>query len=244
MDWEEKLSRYAQSRKWEPMDLAIESSTVHQRVYARLCQLLASGVYGPGERLDETTLAKRMGVSRTPLREAISWLASEGVVQHRPYQGNFVRTFTAKQVHDLYEVRKSLESLAVQEACTRMGEAELGKLRQIVETCHGALDAGDMDEFEAADRRFHQEIAEQSGNEMLIKSLHGLGLHIQLVRHLANKESSLRAETKEHRNGIIDAFTAGDPHAAAEMMRLHISEVQTAVVEQLPTDADEPHTGY
>lgn len=224
--------------------MAIESSTVHQRVYARLCQLLASGVYGPGQRLDETTLAKRMGVSRTPLREAISWLASEGVVEHRPYQGNFVRTFTPKQVHDLYEVRKSLESLAVREACTRMGEAEIEKLRQIVETCHGALDAGDMEEFEAADRRFHQEIAEQSRNEMLIKSLHGLGLHIQLVRHLANKESSLRAETKEHRNGIVAAFTAADADHAAEMMRLHISEVQYAVLDQLPSNEDQPQNQY
>lgn len=215
------------------MDISIESTTVHKRVYALLCQLLSKGVYGPGERLDETTLAKRMGVSRTPLREAIGWLASEGVVEHRPYQGNFVRTFTPKQVHDLYEVRKTLEGLAVREASALMNDAEIHKLRQIVDACHRALDAGDMEEFEAADRNFHQEIAQQSSNEMLIKSLNGLGLHIQLVRHLANRQPSLRAETKEHRNGVVDALARRDADAASNMMCEHISEVQEAVLEQL-----------
>lgn len=214
-------------------DLAIEARTVNQRAYERLCDVLVTGACSPGERLDERTLAVRMGISRTPLREAVGRLVNEGVVEHRPYQGNFVRTFTPNQVFDLYEVRKELESLAVRWAAVKIGPAEIEQLREIVDACHAALDAGDLVEFEAADHRFHTALAEFSENETLISCLARLNLHIQLVRHLANQEAELRKHTKVHREGIVKSLAEGDIDEAASLMRAHIEEVQSTVVDQL-----------
>ncbi|WP_394216442.1 GntR family transcriptional regulator [Brachybacterium vulturis] len=214
-------------------ELGIESSTINQRVYSRLCELLAHGQWGPNERLDERLLAEQLGVSRTPLREAFTRLASDGVVRHRPYQGNFVRTFTPQQVDDLYEVRKSLEVLAVRSACERATDTEVVQLRLTVDSCHEALDDGDLEAFEEADRKFHSLIVEYARNESLSASLRILNLHVQLVRQVANQEPTLREHTRAHRDGVVEAITRRDSQRAADFLAEHIADVQTSVLQQM-----------
>lgn len=213
--------------------LGIESSTINQRVYSRLCELLANGQWGPNERLDERLLAEQLGVSRTPLREAFTRLASDGVVRHRPYQGNFVRAFTPQQVGDLYEVRKSLEVLAVRSACERATDAEVAQLRLTVDSCHEALDEGDLETFEEADRKFHSQIVEFARNESLSASLRILNLHVQLVRQVANREPTLREQTRAHRDGVVESMARRDSQRAADFLAEHIAEVQESVLQQM-----------
>lgn len=216
-----------------PIDLTIEATTVNQRIYSRLCELLAEGRWAPGERLDERSLAEQLGVSRTPLREAIGRLASEGIVEDRPYQGKFIRTFTTDQIHDLYEVRKGLESLAVRAACRRASDEELGELRTTVESCHAALSKSDLTAFEDADRQFHGLIISFARNDALTFSLRLLSLHIQLVRRMANQEASLREETRVHRNGVVEALKERDADRAAWYLEEHIADVQQAALRQI-----------
>lgn len=214
-------------------DFLIQPSTINQRVYARLCEALALGRWPLGTRIDERIVASQLGVSRTPLREAIGRLVSEGVVEHRPYQGNFVRTFTPKQVDDLFEVRKSLEALAARAASQLMTPEDLDNVRAVVGRCHKALDKEDVPAFEAADREFHSTIVACARNDALAFTLRVLGLHIQLIRHLANMERSLREETRAHRNGIVAAMEARDGDRAAALLMEHIEEVQETVRRQL-----------
>ena len=103
----------------------IEHYPLNRRIYYKVRELIESGVIPPGAQLDERALANDLSVSRTPLREAIATLVEEGLVERRPYRGNFVRMFTAKQVDDLYEVRKALEGLAIRLAVLRLTEEEL-----------------------------------------------------------------------------------------------------------------------
>jgi DNA-binding GntR family transcriptional regulator len=220
-------------------DLTIGARTVNQLAYERLSALIFAGAVGPGERLDERLLAQRMGISRTPLREAIGQLASDGIVEHRSYQGNFVRTFTRKQVHDLYEVRKELEGLAVRLAAPNLHGDGIEELSDIVTRCRTALSDNDIEAFEQTDRDFHAVIVRRSNNETLMDSLGRLNLHVQLVRHLANSAPDLPEHTMHEREAILDAFKRDDPDAAAEIMRAHIQGVQDAVVGRLPEETSD-----
>lgn len=218
-------------------DLTIGVRTVNQLAYERLSALIFAGVLSSGERLDERLLAERMGISRTPLREAIGQLASDGIVEHRPYQGNFVRTFTRKQVHDLYEVRKDLEALAVRLAAPHLPGDGMHELAATVARCRKALDENNIEEFEQTDRDFHATILRYSDNETLVESLKRLGLHIQLLRHLANREPDLPEHTLHEREAIVAAFQLGDIDEAVRMMREHIEGAQEAALSQISGEA-------
>jgi DNA-binding GntR family transcriptional regulator len=222
------------------LDIEIPTQTVNQRAYDRLCDLILAGHLRFGERLDERILAERMKISRTPIREAIGRLATEGIVERRPYQGNFVRTFTAVQIRDLYEVRKELEGLAVQLAVERAAKDEIRELADIIKRCHAAFDRNDRIAFEKLDQRFHEHIAKVSRNETLIDCLENLRLQVQLARHYANEAPDAAQRTIGERKAVLQAFFDKDAAAAAYHMRQHIEGAQEAVSTQLADDIDRP----
>lgn len=207
--------------------------TLNQKVYQQLRRKLLRGDLAPGAQLDERQLAEELGVSRTPLREAISQLVKEGIVEHRPYRGNFVRTFTAKEVNDLYEVRKALESLAMRLAMRKLSQEHLEQIRAILDQVQEALDRGDIAAYTEADRRFHQAILQITGNETLIESLNRLAAQIQMVRILANRDPEVVERTAQERPRILAALEARDADKAARLMEEHIDGVRGAIVAQL-----------
>lgn len=213
--------------------LGISNATINQRAFDQLCDLILSGELTLGERLDERLLAAQMGISRTPLREALGRLANEGIVEYRAYQGNFVRTFTQRQIEDLYEVRKNLEGLAARSAANAMNADALASLEKLVDECRDSLADGEFGQFERADREFHNLIVSLSGNSILIDTLKRLDLHIQLARHLANGVPNVAANTVDERRLILDAFKRSDGEAAARYLERHIETVKRAVVLQL-----------
>lgn len=210
-----------------------EHSTLNERVYRYIRALVIDGTFLAGVRLDEQSLATGLGVSRTPIREAIGKLTTEGLVEYRPYQGNFVRAFNAKQVNDLYEVRKSLESLAVRLAVPMLTDEQVGEIDAILADVHHAREAADMAAYGAADRRFHRVIAAFSENETLIESLNRLDLQIQVVRTVANHDPGVVARTAAERPRILAALRARDAAGAAHLMEEHIEDVRRSVVEQI-----------
>ncbi len=207
--------------------------TLPQSVHRRLVRLIRSGELSLGQRMDEATLASQLRVSRTPLREAIRRLVSEGVVEHRPYQGHFVRTFSVKQVDDLYEYRKALEELALQQVARSHVPEDLAPLAAVVAESALCLQSGDLAGFEAADRAFHSWIAAASTNEMVIKSLGDIELQIQLLRQVANQVDEFREESQAQREGIVAALSRGDGEEAARLMHEHIGAAQAAAVSTL-----------
>lgn len=220
-------------------DLALDLSTVHTHAYEKLRSLITEGQIASGERLDERALAAALGVSRTPIREAVTRLASDGLVEHRPYQGNFVKSFSANQVAGLYDVRRALEMLAAREAVPRLDEDGLAAVRDALDAASAALEKGDMLGFAEADRSFHRLIVENSGNETLIRLLRNLEGQIQLIRVVANRSPELVERTLREREAIFGALDARDSERAAELIGGHIDDVKNAVVEQLASrDAD------
>lgn len=200
--------------------------TLNWHVYNEIVRLISSGRYPAGSRLDEQQIAEELGVSRTPLREAISKLGKDGLVEHRPYRGNFVRLFTAKEVFDLYEVRKSLETTAVRLAVPHLTDASTAELREILASIDTALIAGDLEAYGLADQRFHNAIVRLSGNESLITMLAQLSGQVQLIRTMANQDPSIVEITAMERPGIVDAMIEGDVTGAMHLMEEHIELVQ------------------
>lgn len=209
--------------------------TLKEHVYHRLLNSIISGDIPLGSQIDERKVAEMLSISRTPLREAIGTLVEEGLVEYRPYRGNFVRRFTAKQVNDLYEVRKALEGLAVRLAVTNLSDADLSGLVSTLEDVKIALEQNDLDEFSAADRRFHESIAQLSRNETLVESLNRLGLHIQVIRNIANRDPDVVERTSHERPRILEALKARDAELAAHLMAEHIEGIRRSVVAQVET---------
>jgi DNA-binding GntR family transcriptional regulator len=199
-------------------------------VYNDLLQLISSGALRPGERLDEQQIAEQLGVSRTPLREAITRLVRDGIIDNQPYRGNFVRSFTAKQASDLYEVRKVLESTAVRLAILNLNSAAVSRLRSILNEISQALGTGDLEAYGLADREFHDTIAQLTQNETLIATLDRLGGQIQLIRSMANRNHTVVELAAAERPEIVDAMQAGNADEAAALMEEHIEMVQRYIV--------------
>ena len=207
--------------------------TLKERVYKDLLELIVAGDIPLGSQIDEREIAQQLSVSRTPLREAIGTLVKEGLVEYRPYRGNFVRSFTAEEVSDLYEVRKVLEGLAVRLAVKRLSDQDVEDLGAILDELETALEQNDLDLFSAADRRFHEAIATLSGNATLIESLNRLGLQVRILRYVANRDAEVIRRTALERPRILAALKARDAEQAAQLMEVHIEGVRRSVVAQI-----------
>lgn len=211
----------------------VNHSTLNQRVYTQLREMILTGALSSGSQIDERRLAEDLQVSRTPLREAISQLAKEGIIEYRPYRGNLVRTFTAKQVNDLYEVRKALEALAMRLAIPKLSQEHIEQIRHILDDVQAALDRRDMDAYTESDRRFHNAIIRITGNETLIESLNRLGAQIQMIRFIANHDPDVVQRTAKERPLILMALETRDADRAAQLMEDHIEGVRKAVLSQI-----------
>ncbi len=209
----------------------INHQPLNQAVFRQLRDLVLSGGLAPGEQLNEIAIAGRLRVSRTPLRKAMSQLVAEGLVVDSPYRGKFVRTFTAQEIQDLYEVRGVLEGHAARLATPKMNAARLESLRGILVELQDALEGDDLPAYGEADRRFHEAIAAFSENQTLIDSLQRLSSQVQLIRAMANQDPEVVRRTALERPRIVAALEAGDAEQAAALMQEHILGVRSSVVE-------------
>jgi DNA-binding GntR family transcriptional regulator len=207
--------------------------TMNERVLHRIRELIVRGELPAGTQLDEQALANAMQISRTPIREAISKLNKEGLVEYRPYKGHFVRSFTAKEVSDLFEVRKALEGLAIRLAVAKLTDDDLTLLRRILGNIDTALAEGDLVAYSTADREFHTVVAQMSENASLIELLDRLGMQIQIMRTIANRDPHVVARTAHERPLILAALEQRDGALAMQLMEQHIEGVREALVGQL-----------
>jgi DNA-binding GntR family transcriptional regulator len=210
--------------------------TLRERIYEEIVRLIVSGELPSGGSIDEKSLTERLQVSRTPFREAIGTLAKEGLIEIRPYRGFFVRSFSRKEIEDLYELRKTLECFAVELAVPRMSDRDIAQFERILDEAVAALRRRDMATYGVRDKEFHETIAERSGNAALIETLARLALQIQLCRTIANENRDLAERAAQERDEILAAFKARDIPRAAALMRLHISDVQEAVLARFPQE--------
>lgn len=206
--------------------------TLRERIYEEIVRMIVSGELPSGSPLDEKALTEKLQVSRTPFREALGTLAKEGLIEIKPYRGFYVRSFSRKEVEDLYELRKTLECFAVQLAVPNMSDRHIATFERILDDAVTALEDGDLTVYGARDRAFHETIAELSGNAALIETLNRLALQIQIGRTIANESKDFAKRAAQERDEILAAFRTRDIARATALMDIHISDVQRAVLER------------
>ncbi|MGC4018517.1 MAG: GntR family transcriptional regulator [Muricomes sp.] len=202
-------------------------------VFNTLRQAILRGELKPGERLMEIQLANKLGVSRTPIREAIRKLELEGLVLMIPRRGAEVAEITEKNLRDVLEVRAALEELAVQLACVRINPEGIVKLKEAAKDFEDSLNSDDITRIAEADVAFHDIIYIATDNERLIQLLNNLReqMYRYRVEHLKQKEC--HPQLLEEHQEIIRAIENGEGDVATRLTSQHIHHQVTAVTGKL-----------
>ncbi len=215
---------------------AYKESFVAQRVYEQIREQIQTGKLPPGTRLVNRKLAVELGTSMVPVREALNRLTSEGLLEHLPGGGNFVRKLNRKEIIQLYEFRESLEIFAAREAAKNNQGYHLKDLNRICDKWAGIINkikvaksgqttGAMLRRWLDDDMEFHSVIVEAADNPWLAKVAMDLKLMTLVVR---NKPQMLSYEaavtTQEDHIALVDAFSKRDADKAADVMRKHIRQ--------------------
>lgn len=206
--------------------------TLRERIYEEVVRLIVSGDLPSGAPIDEKAMIERLNVSRTPFREAIGTLAKEGLVEIKPYKGFYVRSFSLKEIEDLYDLRGTLEAFAIRLTVRNLVDEDLKVFERLLDEGLAALRRRDMETYAERDREFHETIARLSGNAALIETLARLDLQIQICRVIANEDKDFAERAARERDDILSALRNRDEDRAAQLMANHIADVQAAVLER------------
>ncbi len=183
---------------------------------------LYSGALQPGDQLEESALAQRFGVSRTPVREALRSLVDKGLLETRARKGAVVRLLTAKELMDLFEVAAELEGMAARLAADRLTEPDAEAIKHGLEACEDAAAEQDEDAYAAANIIFHGAIHKASGNARLVEQLEQLAGHVNTYRSLPYKMRGRLAKSAEEHRQIMEAIFANEGDVADKLMREHM----------------------
>ena len=202
-------------------------------VFNTLRKAILRGELKPGERLMEIALANRRGVSRTPVREAIRMLEQEGLVIMIPRKGAQVAQITMKDLNDVLEVRLGLEELAMQFACKRITQEEIGEMKQALEEIERLQEAEDVTALAEADVAFHDIIYKATDNKRLNQIINNVREQMYRYRVEYLKDSRTRGTLlKEHRE-IYEAVAGRDEERAKACIRCHIMNQQQSIARSL-----------
>ncbi len=207
----------------------IERTLLRREIKEYILQAILYGELQEGQRIVETQLAQHLGVSQSPVREALRELEQMGVLQSEPYRGVTVRALTTRDLQEMYRVRAVLEEMAVREACARMDDAALKEISEIVDGMINAAEKDDVQELVTLDVAFHRRIVESSENAFLLRmweyahpaswTFITITIFRQQLDYVANR----------HRD-IVDAIASRDAKKAATVVRKHIEEFGSEIV--------------
>jgi DNA-binding GntR family transcriptional regulator len=211
-------------RDSETDEALLSRVVLSDQVKEYIIDAIMSGDFKPGDRVVESSLARQLGVSQAPVREAIRDLVLMGFVVTEPYKGTSVRSFSPEELWEVYTVRAALESLGARLAAARLTEADVETLRQILD---GMLDAGrkqDLDRMTQLDNDFHRTIIQISGNDLLYQLWQTLQFGYWTI--VTAKMSSFDLEHLAVRHEeLLDALKSRDPEKASHAMQHHIEDL-------------------
>ena len=202
-------------------------------VFHTLRRGIMQGDLKPGERLMEIKLANRLGVSRTPIREAIRMLELEGLVVMIPRKGAQVAEITEKDLKDVLEVRMGLEELAVKFACQRITEEQLDNLYHASRKFEEAVKREDLTELAQADVDFHDLIYKATGNERLVQLLNNIREQMYRYRVEYLKDEEMRGSLVREHDTLLENLRQRDLEGAKQVTQSHIERQQAYILETI-----------
>ena len=205
-------------------------------VFNTLRQAILTGDLKPGERLMEIHLADKLGVSRTPIREAIHKLELEGLVTVIPRRGAEVAQITEKSMKDVLEVRRALDALCVELACDRITGDGMDALKEACDNFELSIKTKDFRKIAQADVALHDIIVRATGNQRLIQLINNLSEQMYRYRFEYIKDESQHERLIEEHRMIYESIMAKDSAAAAEAARIHIDNQEKSIMKQIRLD--------
>ncbi|MTV36679.1 GntR family transcriptional regulator [Duganella radicis] len=198
--------------------MTTHSATLREQIE----EMIAVGELKPGQHLDETELATRFGVSRTPIRETLIQLSSMGLVVIRPRRGAIVAELGPQQLVEMFEVMSELESTCGRLAARRMTPEEQQALLAAHQACQEALDAQEPDVYYYRNEVFHEAIYAGSHNQFLIEQTRALYRRLRPYRRLQLRVRNRLATSWNEHDGVVKAILEGDGDRAAQLLREHV----------------------
>jgi DNA-binding GntR family transcriptional regulator len=207
--------------------------TLQELVYKSLRQAILDGRLAPGQRLVAGTLAKDLGVSRMPVREALSRLQQDGFVKATPHKEVAVASFSERDVAEIYDIRSVLEAHAASLCATQARPEEIGRLRALVCEMEQTVGAGDLDAVKQLDNDFHHALFTTCGSRQLAQLLTQLWDQCLYYRSLAATLNRNPARSLEHHRQIVAALERRDPEAAEEWIHTHTQVARDVLLDRL-----------
>ena len=213
--------------------LPIPRGSLHEEVTARVRDMIVDGTLAAGSAIAELDLARQLGVSRTPLREALKVLASEGLVELLPGRGAVVKVFTAKDAQDMLALIALLEEHAGRQAC-RASDAEIAAIVALHEQMRVHYERRERPEYFRLNQEIHNAIVRAAGNPTLAM-LHGiLRARMRRIRYIGNQAPEHWSAAMAEHEAFINALRARDGDALARLLRQHLENTWPRVSSVIP----------
>lgn len=219
----------------EDFDLHKEVSdkySLRGRVFNKLREDILSGVYKENEELKENTIGIELGVSRTPVREALRQLELEGLVTLIPNKGAYVTGITQKDIHDIYVIRSYLEGLCAKWACEHITDAQIEALEEILYLSDFHTGRSHKEQLVELDNKFHELIYKASGSKILEHVLSDFHHYVERVRKITLAMPSRAKESSKEHAAIVDAIKKRDGELAEALAHEHIINTIKNISEQ------------
>lgn len=207
-------------------------------IYNSLKDDIVTGVLKSNERLILSKVAEQFNASEVPVREAIKKLEVNGLVKNVPYVGAVVKALNDTEVKDLYQIRAYVESLAIKLAIQRSDKAGIKKLKEIIMVMEGAMKEGDVAEFGRTDKKFHLEIARQSGNTRLHRMIEELWNETEQAQSIFRADPALMKQSFEEHLDIFHTIVKNNIEQAEELAKKHRLRIAKKVLEHISSEED------
>lgn len=203
---------------------------LRELVCEHIREAIINGTFAPGERLMEIQMADEMGVSRTPVREAIRKLEMEGFVVMIPRRGTYVSNMSIRDINDVYEIRISLDTLAAGLAAERISDEELEELQRLLVKVGNAIEENDMAKVVEADIEFHDVLYKASRNERLRNIINNLREQITVIRGVSMRYPGRLKDTQEEHRRLVESIAARNVEKSQEAARIHLENAERTLM--------------
>jgi DNA-binding GntR family transcriptional regulator len=209
-----------------------DNYSLRGRVFNKLREDILAGIYHENEELKENTIAQELGVSRTPVREALRQLELEGLVTMIPNKGAYVTGITSKDIHDIYMIRSYLEGLCARWACENITEAQIEALDEVLYLSEFHARRSHNEQLVELDNKFHDLIYKGSGSKILNHVLSDFHHYVERVRKITLAKPDRATKSSQEHAAILDAIRKRDCDLAEELAHEHIINSMRNIIEQ------------
>jgi len=217
-------------------DADLHTGSLRNKVFIKLQNDILNGIYEPGDSLIETKLSEELGVSRTPIREALRQLELEGLVQYIPNKGVIVKGISQKDIQDIYTIRMLIEGLAARWAAEKITPQELEELKEAVELEEFYTARNDSSHLMHFDSRFHDIIFKASKSKPLMQILSNFHHYVQRARSISMNSPERAAAMLEEHKAILQAIIERDADKAEKLTTEHVRNASINLLKHCTTE--------